>query len=488
MVGRNDLCPCGSGKKYKKCCERVVAIQSAEQLREERELNTKTQVVSELNRWFEGQLSRESEYEWSRKFKEDLNLEVNQPIPPNFTYSFRFWLLFDAPCLNGQRVVDAWKSTLENKPDALRIAEELCDIHLCCYEILHVNQGEVTLQSLTDHEQYRVRVAEPTRRGTLMFARLSRLGNRYELFGPYTSFGDEMRGEIFVYLKNQAQKEGELKQEFWHRNGLQVIGWLMQRAQEMEQLEKMMASTGTAEEAAPTAEKIETTEPKDWLPRVLPLPEEDRGIPEMVELQLEQFDSKFVSGFQKKTQELYRHSLDLFRTYIATHFGKSFTWSLLTEESLSHFFSVWYVDQEQSSPVRSKIFLNTLKGLFRWLQEEAICDVYTSFAEVYRQLIRTLPLAFDAKLWLKENGVMQGNIHEPTLGGTYMLSVSPAGATLDVGEKWVPVHMNLRGLPPSWMENRFWVRGTVAVHDNESCFTEIETVYPFLPMAQVETV
>jgi hypothetical protein len=20
-VGRNDLCPCGSGKKYKKCCE-----------------------------------------------------------------------------------------------------------------------------------------------------------------------------------------------------------------------------------------------------------------------------------------------------------------------------------------------------------------------------------------------------------------------------------------------------------------------------------
>ena len=28
-VGRNDLCPCGSGKKYKKCCmkkEKVVEI------------------------------------------------------------------------------------------------------------------------------------------------------------------------------------------------------------------------------------------------------------------------------------------------------------------------------------------------------------------------------------------------------------------------------------------------------------------------------
>jgi len=26
-VGRNDPCPCGSGKKYKKCCEQKTAIQ-----------------------------------------------------------------------------------------------------------------------------------------------------------------------------------------------------------------------------------------------------------------------------------------------------------------------------------------------------------------------------------------------------------------------------------------------------------------------------
>ena len=26
-VGRNDPCPCGSGKKYKKCCGRAAAVQ-----------------------------------------------------------------------------------------------------------------------------------------------------------------------------------------------------------------------------------------------------------------------------------------------------------------------------------------------------------------------------------------------------------------------------------------------------------------------------
>jgi tetratricopeptide (TPR) repeat protein len=32
-IGRNDPCPCGSGKKYKKCCEGAALAQSAEQAR-----------------------------------------------------------------------------------------------------------------------------------------------------------------------------------------------------------------------------------------------------------------------------------------------------------------------------------------------------------------------------------------------------------------------------------------------------------------------
>jgi tetratricopeptide (TPR) repeat protein len=32
-IGRNDPCPCGSGKKYKKCCESAALAQSAERAR-----------------------------------------------------------------------------------------------------------------------------------------------------------------------------------------------------------------------------------------------------------------------------------------------------------------------------------------------------------------------------------------------------------------------------------------------------------------------
>ncbi|WP_303968793.1 SEC-C metal-binding domain-containing protein, partial [Sporosarcina ureae] len=37
MVGRNDSCPCGSGKKYKKCCERNEAVTVEDLLTDEME-------------------------------------------------------------------------------------------------------------------------------------------------------------------------------------------------------------------------------------------------------------------------------------------------------------------------------------------------------------------------------------------------------------------------------------------------------------------
>jgi len=32
-VGRNDPCPCGSGKKWKKCCGQVINVRDPDQLR-----------------------------------------------------------------------------------------------------------------------------------------------------------------------------------------------------------------------------------------------------------------------------------------------------------------------------------------------------------------------------------------------------------------------------------------------------------------------
>jgi hypothetical protein len=50
-VGRNDPCPCGSGKKYKKCCGAVIALAPAVTPRAERECGTCTACC---DGWVEG--------------------------------------------------------------------------------------------------------------------------------------------------------------------------------------------------------------------------------------------------------------------------------------------------------------------------------------------------------------------------------------------------------------------------------------------------
>ncbi|MDR6224891.1 YecA family protein [Desmospora profundinema] len=491
MVGRNDPCPCGSGLKYKKCCERVVTIRSAEQVREERELKAKTKLLQDLIHWFKKRFSGETEKNWSRKFKEDLNLTLDQPIPRHFAFAYQFWLLFDAPCLDGLRPVEAWVER-RGRPTDQELLAELCRVHLDCYEVKEKKEGTFVLYSLSDEGNYTVSQMEGVSPGMLLVTRLSRLGNRHELFGPYTSFGVEMRGEIEVYLKNRS-RDGELNREFWQQNGLQILGWMMQRAREMDQLEKMAASADAAREVASAAEEVNTPafapEKKDPLPQLPVLSSDEAGMPEVVEQQLDQFQNRYVSQLQPKTQDLYLDSLHLFREYIAFHFGRHFTWSELKEEVFSHFFGVWYVDQGVGGPIRSKIFLNTMKHLFRWLRDEAICDRYPAFARVYTDLIRDLPRSFEARKWLWENGVAQES-DEPSLAakGTYMLTISSAGASLDTGETWIPIQLNTRSWPPTWLENRFWVRGTIHLQRDESLITEVEAVYPFFQLKQVEVV
>ena len=44
--GRNDLCPCGSGKKYKKCCKPVYRMKTDEELQAETDERKKSSSVA----------------------------------------------------------------------------------------------------------------------------------------------------------------------------------------------------------------------------------------------------------------------------------------------------------------------------------------------------------------------------------------------------------------------------------------------------------
>ena len=157
---------------------------------------------------------------------------------------------------------------------------------------------------------------------------------------------------------------------------------------------------------------------------------------------------------------------------------------MLNEEALIHFLSVWYLDRNHPSPVAAKVFLNTLKKLFRWLSEENISDVYETFKRVYIALIRTLPITIEARNWLKKNGVNAQNQNQKSREEIklYQLTTSSSGPVIFTDKKWIPVKLN--GFPPMWAENIFWVRGSITKIDGQWVFSKIENVYPFISWAE----
>lgn len=466
MVGRNDPCPCGSGKKYKKCCERVVAIQAAEQIRENREIQIKKEILKDLKEWFERHVSREEEKKWEERFKEIMRFPTAKPLPSKYTHAYRFWLMLDAPCVDGRRPIDVWREASNLQSDRQELADQLRDVHLGCYEVCYTGNQEVILQPILGEGTYVTKVFEPLHKGDVLIGRLSRLGNRYELFGPYTVFTQQMRGEILMHLENQVPRDPAGEREFWRQNGLHVLGWAMHRAKEWDQLSTQ--AQASREEAAPTAEVRA-------LPSLPSLKEEEKGLPDLVTQQLELFFMNAVSEYQPRTQALFARSLEYLVEYISLYFGKSFTWSRFNEDVLAHFCGVWYVDRVGSNAVKAKIFLNTIKHLFRWLDGEGIETVYAAYRRVYPSLIQSLPLAFEVRKWLVQHGVQERTSEESAMTGTYLLAVPPSGPVLLMGKKWLP--LNLRGFPPNWAEYRFWLKGTVA---NDGSLHRVEAVYPVL--------
>lgn len=465
MVGRNEPCPCGSGKKFKKCCERVVTLDAAEKAREARESQLKNELLSELNRWFNQRVSEGKQLEWANRFKKLLQFPMDQPIPKEFSTSFRLWILFDAPCLNRKRPVEVWSATLRKAPQKERLARYFSESKFTCFEVTKKEEEYIILKELETGQEFTVLPAGAIAEKSLLFTRLLRIGNRYQIFGPYTSFVQEMRGEILVQLEKYSQVD-EKRQELttWEK-GWKVFGWSISRAEELEQVK-----------AVPSA----TPEPINGL--FWPMAKEkEEDLPPRTMLQLEQFFLSFVAPLQKGTQQFYSRTLEWLYKYLSIRYGQAFDWNLLNEEALVHFLSVWYLDNAKISPNGARIFLNTLKHLFRWLEQEEISSVYGIYKQIYISLIRALPEAVEMRkslMELSENDPGDSQEQESVM---MQFAVSSSGPVVLVDGRWEPVPLS--GLPSTGVERRYWVRGVVKKTPSGYCFARVEGVYPAMSQA-----
>jgi hypothetical protein len=285
-----------------------------------------------------------------------------------------------------------------------------------------------------------------------------------------------MRGEILVQLEKYNHHEEEQQELTIRETSWRVLGWSIQRANELESMEQQQLTS------APTEMRLESN--KDLFLSAMENQAERPGLPVSILSDLEQFYVSEVYKLQKGTQAWYSRSLETLFQYLSLRFGQSFEWSLLNEDVLARFFSVWYMDHHQSTPVSARIFLNTCKHLFRWLESAGYASVFQAFKKVYIPFIRLIPETIEACNWMTENGVMNKIQEEPEQRNMFLLHVTSAGPVILVGEQWRSIQ--LRSFPRMWAEKRFWIKGTIQSDNNQYVFTQVENMYPVVSLEEHE--
>ncbi|ARP44234.1 hypothetical protein GTHT12_02738 [Geobacillus thermodenitrificans] len=102
-VGRNDPCPCGSGKKYKKCCMNKAMEEEAKRARQHRFFEQKYELSQQVHRFLEEALSyaeqRAIKHAFRQAVREMKHSEMLEPLET-------LWYLFVHRFPNGMRGVE----------------------------------------------------------------------------------------------------------------------------------------------------------------------------------------------------------------------------------------------------------------------------------------------------------------------------------------------------------------------------------------------
>ena len=100
-IGRNDACPCGSGKKYKKCCMKKAQVVEIGQVRVEQFFRQKFQLVERLN----SEILSSYPFGEYQALKRQFEKRVGEPIFEGF---FHHWLFFYYIDEDGKRGIERY--------------------------------------------------------------------------------------------------------------------------------------------------------------------------------------------------------------------------------------------------------------------------------------------------------------------------------------------------------------------------------------------
>lgn len=202
MLGRNELCPCGSGKKYKRCCLNKDVVVG----RAGRKVGTAQKQYSEL-------YTKIYEYSRQDKFKEEYEkakemfyIINDETINSKFDRFFNTYFIQDHIMENKKvMTVDFYEANRDKvNTNEVQILRNLFESYVSVYEIKEVLDGKILLKDcLTDREVYTedVKLLADFKVGSAMIARIVDVEDTSILIDITISISDAVKDVIVNDLR-----------------------------------------------------------------------------------------------------------------------------------------------------------------------------------------------------------------------------------------------------------------------------------------------
>jgi hypothetical protein len=219
-VGRNDPCPCGSGKKYKQCHLPIEEAAQAEQLRLRRAVDTLMPKIVTAAQAQAGAIPAAFERFWNGKYTSDQLQELDD-LEGRGAERFLTWFAFDYPLGDGRTLVEQLAAgepapseeatgAPELTDDEARLLKSWTGVRLRPYVAHSVLKGQgMHVGDLLNGQEFEVEDHAASRRielGEVLVAHLVPAGTRYYVGGAAAHLTEDTREKLreFAMLHLEA--------------------------------------------------------------------------------------------------------------------------------------------------------------------------------------------------------------------------------------------------------------------------------------------
>lgn len=205
-VGRNEPCPCGSGKKYKKCCgaQKTVSITS---IIEQELLALQTQVLQYAMHEYEEEITEDFEEKLDELLTEDED-EVEF-----YSFVHTIWYSLFVPVENGETILQQFikgRSKMIQRPKVKEILESWTNPRPIAGRMLSLSSDSMKVRDTLTDEILSIKLLEPTEpeENSFVFGFLVPFGNESILFPSVFDLEGEKDDKEELYVKGEFENSG----------------------------------------------------------------------------------------------------------------------------------------------------------------------------------------------------------------------------------------------------------------------------------------